>query len=209
MRRSRGRKSWGSCPFALRWNTPSKWPTPVRGCSCTGLTGSFCACTTESSRTRPPISISSGFSTGTWKRSPRAGNKYESIRAENCTTWNCPSTGTSMAPGPSPRIALSWIRTNGRYGSKCPQEILALKDRSGIMRPMGPILYGEADTRLCHEFLSLERRRIGRDPVELPAVKDALCEYLSFTEEKLSGWYGLKICGRGGGSIQGRNPSKV
>ena len=76
---------------------------------------------------------------------------------------------------------------------ECQEEILALKDRSGVMRPMGPILYGEADTRLCHEFLSLERRRIGRDPVELPAVKDALCEYLSFTEEKLSGWYGLKM----------------
>lgn len=73
-----------------------------------------------------------------------------------------------------------------------PEELSALCHREGIMRPGGPILYAEADSRLFHEFLSVLRKRIAQASYDPRYTIVLLRESLQYFCHKMLGWYQLE-----------------
>ena len=81
------------------------------------------------------------------------------------------------------RIAAAYVAiADGR-----PDEVTALLGRRDVMRPIGPLLYAEADTRTLHETLWLirqEARSTGAVPLFASRV-------LRHAAGRLRGWYQL------------------
>ncbi|MFX0196322.1 MAG: cyclophilin-like fold protein [Candidatus Hodarchaeota archaeon] len=75
---------------------------------------------------------------------------------------------------------------------KMPEEIKKIIAKQGIMRPAGLILYAETDTRVFHEFLSMTRDKVVKNPRNLLYVKKILMEYLNYFHNKMLGWYALE-----------------
>lgn len=73
-----------------------------------------------------------------------------------------------------------------------PREIANMQGKSGVMRPAGPILYAETDTRIFHEFLDLVGNSIPSDSRNFVFFKETLDNFVAYFYEKMTGWYGLR-----------------
>ena len=71
--------------------------------------------------------------------------------------------------------------------AKAPEELRALCRQRGIMRPGGPLLYAEADSRTTQEILWQAWRAAGREG----AVPPFVAQIQRHVAQRLRGWYGL------------------
>ena len=72
---------------------------------------------------------------------------------------------------------------------KIPDEIFQLTCRTGIMRPVGPLLYAEADTHAFHEYLASSILILPDDANQLIQFSNIFCRQLKAFHNKMSGWY--------------------
>ncbi|MBF0530652.1 MAG: hypothetical protein HQK55_15580 [Deltaproteobacteria bacterium] len=72
---------------------------------------------------------------------------------------------------------------------KLPDEILELTKRSGIMRPVGPLLYAEADTHAFHEYLAVSKDILPSDINTLSIFSKVFGQHLKAFHNKMAGWY--------------------
>lgn len=75
---------------------------------------------------------------------------------------------------------------------KVPSEILQLGQKSGIMRPAGPVIYAEKDSHVFHENLNIMNELISSGVNDFSTCKVNLVKFLDSFYNKMRGWYQLK-----------------
>ena len=101
-------------------------------------------------------------------------------------------SGAGARHAEASRDANDPMHAYGEIATEEPAEIRTLLGKTGVMRPVGALVYAEAETRKLHELLWLLRGALLTDG-QLPSVTPAIIRHFV---RRLAGWYGLHDAGR-------------